>query len=309
MGAFSLIVVINLLNRELMDIDPLFQDDDLDNPPHSDGSLQASNSASDRNEISISAGRNQSSSYKSYASSLLDDIVGLPPELTDNPETSVDDEIELSAQEVINQLKTAWVNERFAPDLLDSKYELVTCLLDQITSMGKKLERVAGLIKEKTASATTGVDSDHLRMEIHQMEIQRIRYLVSSYLRLRLSKIEQNVFYFLEHYRSQPPHVYNKMSPEELQYAIKLEKLYNSQIQSQVLGKLPSGIRKLEQQYLAKEPNLNHYVFLKVNQTQRQVLIDENDPEGVVDLTEGTQYLVKYKTIAPLVENDSLSLI
>merc|ERR1712226_1845464 len=223
MGAFSLIVVINLLNRELMDIDPLFQDDDLDNPPHSDGSVQASNSASDRNEISISAGRNQSSSYKSYASSLLDDIVGLPPELTDNPETSVDDEIELSAQEVINQLKTAWVNERFAPDLLDSKYELVTCLLDQITSMGKKLERVAGLIKEKTASATTGVDSDHLRMEIHQMEIQRIRYLVSSYLRLRLSKIEQNVFYFLEHYRSQPPHVYNKMSPEELQYAIKLE--------------------------------------------------------------------------------------
>merc|ERR1712226_947748 len=191
MGAFSLIVVINLLNRELMDIDPLFQDDDLDNPPHSDGSVQASNSASDRNEISISAGRNQSSSYKSYASSLLDDIVGLPPELTDNPETSLDDEIELSAQE--------------------------------ITSMGKKLERVAGLIKEKTASATTGVDSDHLRMEIHQMEIQRIRYLVSSYLRLRLSKIEQNVFYFLEHYRSQPPHVYNKMSPEELQYAIKLE--------------------------------------------------------------------------------------
>merc|ERR1712226_339462 len=277
MGAFSLIVVINLLNRELMDIDPLFQDNDLDNPPHSDGSVQASNSASDRNEISISAGRNQSSSYKSYASSLLDDIVGLPPELTDNPETSLDDEIELSAQE--------------------------------ITSMGKKLERVAGLIKEKTASATTGVDSDHLRTEIHQMEIQRIRYLVSSYLRLRLSKIEQNVFYFVEHYRSQPPHVYNKMSPEELQYAIELEKLYNSQIQSQVLGKLPSGIRKLEQQYLAKEPNLNHYVFLKVNQTQRQVLIDENDPEGVVDLTEGTQYLVKYRTIAPLVENGSLSLI
>ena len=63
------------------------------------------------------------------------------------------------------------------------------------------------------------------------------------------------------------------MSPEELQYAIKLEKLYNSQIQSQVLGKLPSGIRKLEQQYLAKEPNLNHYVFLKVNQTQRQVKV------------------------------------
>ncbi|XP_063713902.1 DNA replication complex GINS protein SLD5-like [Symsagittifera roscoffensis] len=291
-----------------MDIDPLFLDDD--SFPPGDGNLNSvTSSRSMENGTSASQSRSQSSTaQKSYASTLLDDIVGLPPELQDGNDAIADDEIELSAQEVINQLKTAWINERFAPDLLDSKYELVTCLLDQISSMGRKLERVAGLIRERNAS-TSSVDSDHLRMEIHQMEIQRIRYLVSSYLRLRLNKIEQHVFYLLQQYRSQPPQAYSKMSPEELQFAIKLEQLYKTQLQSQVLDKLPLGIRKLEDQFLTREPNLNHYVFLKVNQTQKQVLIDENDPEGVVDLTEGTQYLVKYKTIAPLVENDSLSLI
>ncbi len=76
---------------------------------------------------------------------------------------------------------------------------------------------------------------------------------------------------FYQEYKSVPEQTYAKMSPEEVQFALKLDSLYRAQMQSQVLDKLPVGIRKLEEAHLCKEPNLNHYVFLKVNQTQKQV--------------------------------------
>ena len=83
-----------------MDIDPLFLDDD--SFPPGDGNLNSvTSSRSVENSTSASQSRSQSSTaQKSYASTLLDDIVGLPPELQDGNDAIADDEIELSAQEV-----------------------------------------------------------------------------------------------------------------------------------------------------------------------------------------------------------------
>ena len=62
------------------------------------------------------------------------------------------------------------------------------------------------------------------------------------------------------------------MSPDEHQFAIKYAELCRSQLKIQVLDKLPAGIRQLEEDtVLSQEPNLNNYVFLKVNQTQSKV--------------------------------------
>ena len=100
--------------------------------------------------------------------------------------------------QVISQLETAWVNERFAPSLLESKFELVTCLLEQINSMAEKLEKVAVLLKKKSGTNTSSLDAEQLRVELHQLELRRIRYLIASYLRIRLNKIESSVFYVLK---------------------------------------------------------------------------------------------------------------
>ena len=107
-----------------MDIDPLFQDDD-------DIEVVESNSGS-ADHVSVRSGglssaatsyhpsssatfnrtsqqqQSSASGYRSYASTLLDDLVGLPPELTDGVDTnSADVEIELSAQEVSNAYKSS----------------------------------------------------------------------------------------------------------------------------------------------------------------------------------------------------------
>ena len=46
-----------------------------------------------------------------------------------------EDEEELTAAEVMQKLEDAWVNEKHAPELLESKIEIVECMLDQVKTM------------------------------------------------------------------------------------------------------------------------------------------------------------------------------
>ena len=97
-------------------------------------------------------------------------------------ETTQDDsDIELSAQEVIQRLQQAWMNELFAPELLEPKIEIVDCLLGQIKSAGENLEKL---------------DRSHFGIPIYKMELQRVRFMIASYLRLRLQKIQKHPMFF-----------------------------------------------------------------------------------------------------------------
>ena len=41
-------------------------------------------------------------------------------------------EEELTAAEVLQKLEDAWLNEKHAPELLESRMEIVECMLDQV---------------------------------------------------------------------------------------------------------------------------------------------------------------------------------
>eukprot|EP00795_Rhopilema_esculentum_P012476 gene12476-3156_t len=54
-------------------------------------------------------------------------------------------------------------------------------------------------------------------------------------------------------------------------------------------------------------PNLNSHVFLTVTENQDQVLVDpEEEP---FDLEEGTQHIMRYGPVAPLVNSSAVKLI
>ena len=50
------------------------------------------------------------------------------------------EEEELTAAEVLKRLQDAWVNEKFAPELLDPQIEVVDCLLDQLDNTEQTLK-------------------------------------------------------------------------------------------------------------------------------------------------------------------------
>ncbi len=74
--------------------------------------------------------------------------------------------------------QTSWINERFAPDLLPPETQILNCLLDQIRQMERNLSEVGG-------------NKADFRVPIHRMEIARVRFLIASYLRVRLQKIHK----------------------------------------------------------------------------------------------------------------------
>ena len=88
-------------------------------------------------------------------------------------------EEELTAAEVLQKLEDAWLNEKHAPELLESKIEIVECMLDQVRTMEENLSKVK---------------KGDIRVPVHRMETQRIKFMVNSYLRLRLRKIQSNIF-------------------------------------------------------------------------------------------------------------------
>ena len=100
------------------------------------------------------------------------------------------EEEELSTREVLQRLNDAWINEKFAPELLEPQIEVVECLLEQIANIDDKInnERIQNASNAKNQFAAS----------IYKMEIGRIRYVISSYLRVRLDKIQRFIYYLLE---------------------------------------------------------------------------------------------------------------
>lgn len=60
------------------------------------------------------------------------------------------------------------------------------------------------------------------------------------------------------------------------------------------------------------KPNLDSFVFLRVLKRQENILVEpetDEQREYTIDLEEGSQHLIRYKTIAPLVASGAVQLI
>lgn len=203
-----------------------------------------------------------------------------------------DEEIEVTAAEVLAQLEEAWVNEKFAPELLESKADLVECMLDQIKEMEGNLKKV----KQGDVVAS-----------LHKLEIDRIRYVLSSYTRTRIEKIEKYVVHVLEQEAARDESEPSRLSPEELQYAKEYADSMEGLFKSLALQNMPANMQNIDRKKSVPRPNMDKYVFLKVLEDQDQVMIDpEEDP---IDLESGAQHIMRYSAIAPLLSNGSVSLI
>ncbi|KAM9252440.1 LOW QUALITY PROTEIN: DNA replication complex GINS protein SLD5 [Cariama cristata] len=109
----------------------------------------------------------------------------------------------LTPAQLIRSLEQAWLNEKFAPELLESKPEIIECVVEQLDHMEANLKLKEG----------------DLKVSIHHMEIERIRYVLSSYLRCRLVKIEKFFPHVLEKEKSRAEGEPSILSPEEFAFA------------------------------------------------------------------------------------------
>merc|ERR1712223_1872410 len=97
-----------------------------------------------------------------------------------NNGTASQEEEELSTREVLQRLHDSWINEKFAPELLENQIEVVDCLLGQIAHIEEKIaaEKLQNVNNSKNKFAAS----------VYKMEIGRIRF----------EKIQRLIFHQLE---------------------------------------------------------------------------------------------------------------
>ena len=202
-------------------------------------------------------------------------------------------EEELTAAEVLQKLEDAWLNEKHSPELQESKMEIVECMLDQIRTMEENL------LKLKKGD---------VRTPVHRMELQRIKFMVNSYLRHRLLKIQKNIFTVTKPDDDNP----TKMTAEEAEFAEKYRGLLQGHFDSLVLRHIPGTWDSEKVSPEPPKPNLDSAVFVSVKKGVRGVDIKDNADMGRddhIDFTEGDQHIVQYSAVSHLIDSEHLQLI
>lgn len=207
------------------------------------------------------------------------------------------EEVVLTPAELIEKLEQAWLNEKFAPELLESKSEIVECVIEQLEHMEENLRRAK---------------REDLKVSIHRMEMERIRYVLSSYLRSRLMKIEKYFPHILEKEKTSHEGDPSSLSPEEFAFAKEYMANTETYLKNVALKHMPPNLQKVDLLRSVPKPDLDSYVFLRVKERQENILVEPESDEQrdyVIDLEEGSQHLIRYKTIAPLVASGAVQLI
>ncbi|XP_044266727.1 DNA replication complex GINS protein SLD5 [Tribolium madens] len=218
-------------------------------------------------------------------------------ELEDFEDTIEDDDdanVQLTSAELIEMMEEVWVNEKFAPEILPHKQEVVDCVLGQISYMEKNLETLPSIDFKKG---------------IHQLEVDRIRFLVASYLRVRLEKIETYVLHILkeeERRGEREDELY--LTEAEQQFAIRYKQALQQHFETAT--NFYQGLPFEDWKSSLVVPNMDSFVFLRAKNAVEGVVIDSNrDNDEVVDLAVGSQMILSYNSVADLVKKGDVQLI
>lgn len=223
--------------------------------------------------------------------------------------SSQEDE-ELTAEEVLNRLETAWVNEKFAPDLLEPQMEVVECLTEQIRQTEDEIRR-----RKSSGPVGKGMKDENT---LHRMEMARVRFLISSYLRLRLQKIQQFVFHLCREVQENPQA--NRMTKEELtfanEYKNNLETLYNDLALKHLPGRAAElnieGTKRAGDHDGVPKPNHKSMVFVQAVKDVYGLVIEDDADRGrdeEYDMEAGSQHILNFKAVSGLLRKGDVKLM
>lgn len=200
------------------------------------------------------------------------------------------------AKEDVNKLKRAWINERMSPELLNFE----TALLDRI------MERVRTQMEyiEENTLELQGSDIK-VKLLIVESELERIKFLIRNYLRIRLTKIDKFTLYI-----QTDEDQLNKLSEKEVDYMNRHAAILHNLYKSQFLSTLPEQLQQLDDTSggisMIEEPDLDRAVFIRVLNDVPEPISVGNDQ---VDLQKGNIYTLRYSSIIPYIKTGDVEIV
>lgn len=201
-----------------------------------------------------------------------------------------DDEQEVFSNPDVLIMYQRWITEKHAPELLMYYGELVDVLKEQVKNQEEMLE--------------DNEDENPLAKRIKLMEIDRIRYVLHEYHRVRLQKIERHFLHLL-----QDPDRHQILSEHEIEYLKTYTNLLESHFNDEFLLKVHKTFRSLtsQEEEMVDHPNLNKHVFVKI--TQNDIGTYDVGDSQTEDLREKSIWIARYGAFRELVANDKAILL
>lgn len=213
----------------------------------------------------------------------------------DSGDGDVDPSIAMTSD--VELLKRAWRNEKASPEILQFQSSLVQRSREQIQLM------------EDTVEEYEGNGTDPLTVSLYQMDLDRTQFLLRSYLRIRLRKIEKFMIYISK------TEMWNRLSEQEQTFAKRCMDDMKKHLTDSVLSKLPYGYQSIlkqsissEEDDMVPEPQLDTFVFCKSKGSLGAFQLDESGEE-IVDLVADDLYVLRYKSVKTLIENGQIDIV
>lgn len=188
-------------------------------------------------------------------------------------------------------MENAWLNELNCPDILPHQTEMLELMLGQMSHMDENMKYL---------------DKNDFRYIAHKMELERVRYVITSYLRNRLKKIEKFTKYILDEEDSRD-NERKRLSSEESIFAREFHQGVCSHFKQVALQYMPPNLQGTDEKLMIVRPNLLSHIYLKANINVASVVVGADDEE--VDLVAGSQHIIPYQLISDLILSGKVQLI
>ncbi|KAM0332497.1 hypothetical protein ACHAQA_002779 [Verticillium albo-atrum] len=192
----------------------------------------------------------------------------------------------------LQALTRAWIAERSAPELLewppDNLFERVNA---RITRQIETIEEMTGDMDPKTNFA----------LIVIQTELERFKFLVRSYLRARIAKIDKHTLYYLA-----TPTLRTRLSPTELAYATRHQALLHDHYLSSFLSSFPPQLQNLNDTAgmisMIDGPDADAAVFVRL---LRDATVEGRgtDSDDTIDARFGDVLILRWSSARGLVED------
>ncbi|KAK3181437.1 GINS complex subunit [Lecanicillium sp. MT-2017a] len=198
----------------------------------------------------------------------------------------------------LQALTRRWIAERSAPELLqwpsDGIFERIN---ERIKAQIEKVEDMTGDMDPKTNFA----------LIVIQTELERYKFLVRSYLRARIAKIDKHTLHYLssEDLRS-------RLSSTELAYATRHQALLHNHYLSSFLGSFPEKLQNLNDTAgnisMIDSPDLDTVVFIRMLR-DKDVQGEGTDADNTLAASNGDILILRWSSARQLVLDQDAELV
>lgn len=209
--------------------------------------------------------------------------------------------------ESVAHLRAAMQNEVYAPEILSFKEEVIN---EARRLVAGQVERV-----EEEEDATEA----SLVTYLQRMEIDRVNYMLRTYFRARLAKIEKWAMFLMkdaDRYSHPSSRTWSgmldRLSADEEQFLVGYSELLKDHFNKSFFSMLPDRLRVVDKDGdvdPAAGPNLDKFVFCHVSRTIGEFAISEAENDDPFNLVKGDIVVARYGGISTLLLAGDVELI